>query len=198
MNLLAALPDFLIAGTALLTWLDPDILGIEKISYFVLLMLLEFIVVHSAAFMGSVAFGKVPKVGRLAAIVGLGLVYTLFVGAFALGFHQSWPLWAFWTLVLNRMAGVLLGQGGEGGAAALVRIGWVAGGIFYLGSTFLTIFLPLPRFGITPAVIAAQHFTGSGLWIAEPWRVLAMATLYFTLQGVFTLKAPSWVLARRG
>lgn len=195
-DILAALPDFLIAGTAILTWVDPTVLGVEKVGYFVLLMLLEFIVVHSAAFMGSVAFGKAPRMGRVGAILGLGLFYTLFVGAFALGFHKTWPLWAFWTLVLNRLAGVLLGQGGDDGAQAVVRAGWAASVVFYLLATFLTLFIPLPRLGVTPAVVAAQHFTSSGAWIEQPWRVLAMAAVYYTLQGVSTLKAHGW--ANRG
>ena len=72
-DFLAALPDFLIAGTAILTWYDPTVLGVTKVSYFVLLMLLEFVVIHSAAFMGAVAYAKVPKVGRLTGILGLAL-----------------------------------------------------------------------------------------------------------------------------
>ena len=195
-DLAAALPDFLIAGTAILTWYDPAVLGVSRVSYFVVLMLLEFIVVHSAAFMGNVAFGKAPKIGRVGAILGLALAYTLFVGAFALGFHKTWPLWAFWMLVLNRLAGVLLGQGGDDGAAAVVRAGWAASVMFYLLATLLTLLIPLPRLGITPDVVAAQHFTSSGAWIEQPWRVLAMAAVYYTLQGVSTLKAHGW--ANRG
>ncbi|MGB7212158.1 MAG: hypothetical protein WBC97_05965 [Gemmatimonadales bacterium] len=193
-NTLAALPNFLIAGTAILTWLDPTILGVTKVGYFLLLMLLEFIVIHSAAFMGNVAYGKPPKMGRLAAILGLALFYTLFVGAFALTFHQTWPLWAFWVLVLNRMAGVLLGQGGDDGTAAVARAGWAAGVMFYLLAAFLTVILPLPRFGITPDVVAAQHFKATGLWIEQPWRMLAMTAVYFMLQGVSTLKMHGWAV----
>lgn len=193
-DIFAALPDFLIAGTAVLTWIDPTVLGGEKVGYFVLLMMLEFIVVHSAAFMGNVAFGKAPKIGRVGAILGLGLFYTLFVGAFALGFHKTWPLWAFWMLVLNRLAGVLLGQGGDDGAAAVVRAGWGASVAFYVLTLFMTLFIPLPRLGITPDIVAAPHFTSSGAWVEQPWRVLAMAAVYFTLQGVSTLKAHGWAI----
>lgn len=192
---LAALPNFLLAGTAILTWYDPTVLGVDKVGHFVALMVLEFIVLHSAAFMGNVAYGKEPKIGRVTGILGLALFYTLFAGGVALAFHRMWPLWAFWTLVLNRLAGVLLGQGGDDGAAAVVRAGWAAGMMFYLLATFATILLPLPRLGITPDVVAAQHFTASGLWVEQPWRALAMAAVYYTLQGVSTLKAHGW--ARR-
>lgn len=194
-DLLAALPDFIIAGAAILTWVRPSVLGVSNVGYFVLLMLLEFVVVHSAGFMGAVAFGKEPKIGRVAAILGLALFYTLFVGAFALVFHKTWPLWSFWLLVLNRMAGVLLGQGGDDSStAAVARAGWGAGVMFYVMSGFLTIVLPLPHLGVTPEVIAAQHFTGSGLWVSQPWRAVAMAAVYYTLQGVSTLKAHGWAV----
>lgn len=198
MDLLAALPDFLLAGSALLTWYDPSILGAGKVEYFPLLMALEFVVVHSAAFMGWIAYRETPKFGRAAEIVAVGLFYTIFVAAFAIVFHQTWPLWAFWILVVNRLAGVLLGQGGRGGAAAVVRAGWTAGITFYLVTLYVAILLPLPRLGITPAVVAAHPAAATGLWVDEPWRVLAMATLYFTLQGVSTLKAHSWVPGRAG
>ncbi|HEU5357624.1 MAG TPA: hypothetical protein VFU45_00790 [Gemmatimonadales bacterium] len=191
-DLVAALPNFLLAGTAILTWYDPTVLGVAKVSYFVALMLLEFIVLHSAAFMGTVAYGKEPKVGRVAGILGLALFYSLFAGGVALAFHRMWPLWAFWALVLNRLAGVLMGQGGDDGAAAVVRAGWAAGMMFYLVATLATLFLPLPHLGITAEVVAAQHFTASGLWVEQPWRVLAMAAVYYMLQGVSTLKAHGW------
>lgn len=198
LKLLAALPDFLLAGSALLTWIDPAIPGVTKVSYFLLLVLLEFIVIHSAAFMGVVAFGNAPRIGRLLAILGLGLFYTIFVGAFALAFHATWPVWAFWALVANRMAGVLFSGGEREAAAARARIGWAAGVVFYLGATFFTVIVPLPRLGITPDVIAAQHFTARGLWIEEPWRVLALATIYYTLQGVLELRPVGWVPRRWG
>lgn len=184
---LAAIPDLLLAGTALVTWIDPAILGAEKVHYFVLLMLLEFIVVHSAGFMGVVAYGKASRAARGAAMLGFALFYTLFVGAFSLSFHEWWPLIAFWVLVINRLAGALLGQASDENTRGLVRAGWAAGVAFYLLAAFATILIPIPTLGITPEVVAAQHFPGSGLWIEQPWRTVAMATLYFGLQGWWSL-----------
>lgn len=190
LTLLSAIPDFLLAGSALLTWIDPSTLGPEKVRYFLLLMLLEFIVVHSAAFMGQAALSKAPRFGRAGSVLGLGAFYTLFVAGFAAGFHTWWPLWAFWLLTLNRLAGVLTARDQDPDAdhAARIKAGWARGVLFYLLSAFATILLPLPRLGISADVVAAQHLTATGLWIEQPWRVVAMALVYFALQGWGTVR----------
>ena len=58
---------------------------------------------------------------------------------------------------------------------------WLVSALAYIGGVFLTAFVPLPSFGITPEVIANLHLTGSGLWIDKPWTVLAFGTIYFAL-----------------
>jgi hypothetical protein len=80
---LGAVPDFAIAGAALLTWVNPSLLGEEKVAWFLGLMLLEFIVVHSSAFLGTVAFGSGSRAGKLGKSVGLSLCYSVFAAGFA-------------------------------------------------------------------------------------------------------------------
>jgi hypothetical protein len=113
--------------------------------------------------------------------------YTLFVGSFALAFHQWWPLWSFWALIFNRMLSVLLKQPLEGEERIFVQRQWAAGAMFYLLAVGLTTMLPLPRFGVTPGAIAAMHLGGRGLWIDQPWRVLAAGMLYFGATAVSEL-----------
>ena len=112
-------------------------------------------------------------------LAGLGAFYTLFVGSFALAFHQMWPLWSFWALIVNRMLSVLLKQPPEGEERLFVQRQWAAGAMFYLLAVGLTTVLPLPRLGVTPDAIATMHVSGRGLWIDQPWRVLAAGTLYY-------------------
>ena len=87
-----------------------DIVGISSI---VPTMLLEFIVVHSAAFTGQVIVGAAARAAKVRSLVGMGLFYSLFAGGIGAAFHTAWPLVAFWLLMLNRMSGVLLGQAVE-------------------------------------------------------------------------------------
>lgn len=121
---LSALPDFGLAATFLVTWIAPHALGARMVFDLTLVMLLEFIVVHSSAFMGNVLVGDLNRRKKTAAVLGLGAFYSLFVAGFSLGFHTWWPMLAFWGLTLNRLLSVLLGQAPTGREKTLVMGGW--------------------------------------------------------------------------
>jgi hypothetical protein len=177
--LVSALPDFGLAALYLSTWIAPDPARPTLVGRLMLAMLLEFIVVHSAAFMGTASLAPGTPAARALRIGGIGLFYTLFVGGFSLAFHQLWPLWSFWALIFNRMLSVLLKQPAAGEEQQFVKSQWAAGAAFYLVAVLLTTVLPLPRLGVTPQAIAAMHLAGRGLWVDQPWRVLAAGTFYF-------------------
>lgn len=181
---LASLPDFALAGAFLLTWIDPFALGVTAVRYVLLTMLLEFIIVHSSGFMGSVAFSRDDPRRRIRSLLGLGVIYSLFVSGFALGFTSWWPLYAFWGLTLNRMLGVLTGDAPAGREQQYIRAGWALSAMYYLGGAFVTLWLPVPALGITREVRAALDLPGGGVWVSEPQRVLAFGVLYFGLTGV--------------
>ena len=157
-----------------------------------LLMLLEFINVHAAAFMGNTITSESSRGMKAITITGLGVFYTLFVGAFALAFEQWWPMWAFWGLVVNRLLGVLLGKAPTGQEKSMVRTSWAIGMFCYVMLVFATVMLPVPSFGVTSEVIARQGFTASGLWIDEPYRMMAFGFLYFAAIGLTELYSYKW------
>lgn len=107
-NVGSAAGDLLLAGLFLVTWIAPESQFALPLRAAMLTMLLEFVVVHSTAFMGNVALRTDSRHRRATAIVGLGGFYTLFVGGFALAFRTWQPLMSFWGLTLNRSLGVLL------------------------------------------------------------------------------------------
>lgn len=189
----AALPDLGLSSVFLGTWIAPHWLGVDRIGHLLLVMLLEFIVVHSAGFMGVAALTDNWKFSRAKSILGLGVFYTMFVGGFALAFETWWPLVAFWGLTVNRLLSAIVGKPPRGEAARIVRDGWAVGAIAYIGSVFLTTWLPVPRLGVTSDVVAAAHLPGSGLWIDQPYRVLAAGFLYFLLIGVSELFDHRWI-----
>jgi len=198
-DIVAAAPDAGLAAICLLTWLAPDAVGAQQVRYVVLLMLLEFVVIHSAAFMGQAVVDIDQPPARAMAILGFGLFYTIFVGAFGLAFHTWWPVAGFWLLTGNRLLGVLVGQAPDGEERRYLRAGWATGVVFYVGAVFLTLFLPLPRFGITPDVVARQGFAGmGGVWIQEPHRVVAAGFLYFAATAVSELFGHDWLHVRVG
>lgn len=195
-TLAAATPDLALGLTFLIVWLAPFPLPRDIVAGFTMVMLLEFIIIHSSAFMGVTLFKPGPRKKKLLAMLGLGAFYTLFVGGFALAFHTAWPVVSFWLLTLNRMAGVILGTAPTGEARAYVQRSWAAGAVFYLMGAFVTTLLPIPRLGLHGAAMANQELMGSGLWVSEPHRVIAFGFLYFTAVGLSELRGHEW--ARKG
>jgi hypothetical protein len=188
----SALPDLVLGLVFLLAWLTPDRFDEGMLGFLVMTMLLEFIIVHSSAIMGSVVVSEQPGREKATRLLGLGALYSLFAGGFSLSFKSWWPLATFWGLTLNRLLSVLLGQAPTGEARAFVQRGWAAGAVFYLLFAFVTVFLPIPRLGITPEVVRAAGLPGGGLWVDEPWRVAAFGFLYFTAVGVSELRGHRW------
>ena len=196
-GLLNALPDFAAAGVFLVTWVAPRTFGEQMVSRLLLVMLMEFIVIHSSAFMGSVALAKSGRGKRAASILGFGAFYTLFAGGFSLAFRSWWPLATFWGQTVNRLLGVILGQVPDEEQKAFIMRGWAASAVLYLLGCFATLLLPVPPLGMTPAAVAAQHIPGGGVWVNEPQKVLAFGFLYFLLMGRSELSAHAWVGQRK-
>ena len=192
----AALPDFVLAVTFLATWRAPEAMRDGIIGYLLLTMLLEFIIVHSSAFMGIVIIGDGDRRKKAVSLLGLGVVYSVFAGGFALAFETWWPFVAFWSLTANRMLGVLLHRAPDGEEKQYIQRSWAAGAVFYLLGAFATTLLPMPRFGITSAVVAAEALPGTGLWIEEPHRAIAFGFIYYSLMTWSELRGHRW--ARSG
>ncbi len=195
--LASALPDFGLAAVFLLAWMAPDRIAPWVPRWAVLTMLLEFVVVHSTGFMGVIAFGRDGVGQQVGMLLLLSLVYSALVAGFAAGFHEWWMFGSFWLLTANRLSGILAHrEPGNGRGIDAFVIGWAASTLFYLLGAVLTAALAVPRFGLAdPAVIRAMHLEGGGLWVEEPWRVLAFGSLYFTAVGLFELFA--FVLVHR-
>jgi hypothetical protein len=196
-GLFNALPDFAFAGVFLITWIAPLTLGDQMVKWLLLVMLMEFIVIHSAAFMGRVAISNADRTKRTTGILGFGALYTVFAGAFSLAFRSWWPITSFWGQTINRLLGVILGQVPDEQQKAFIMRGWAASAIFYLLGCMVTLLLPIPRLGLTPAIQAAQHITGGGVWVEQPQKVLAFGFLYFGLTGWSELGGHAWAGARK-
>ncbi len=187
-DILSSLPDFGMAAMAVMTWLEPTRFGRETVSYVVLVILLEFIVVHSAGFMGRASL-EPEKFKKIGGTLGLGLFYTVFVGAMSLAFKKWWPIFFFWGLTLNRLLRSLLAPEGahkEGDVA----LEWGSGVIFYLFASIAGVLLPLPALGLKCGGEGCYGLTGGGLWIDRPQAALFSCAVYFFLQGAFKLYAP--------
>ena len=194
---IAALPDFALGLTFLAAWISPAALPAGSIQHLLLLMVLEFIIMHSSAFLGMAAIAPVARRQRIEAILGLGGFYTLFVLGLSRTFHSWWPLGSFWGLMLNRLLGVMIGQAPSGEQKEFLQRTWACSAIFYLVGVPLTIFTPIPPLGLTPDAVAALHLPGSGLWVSQPYRVLAFGAFYFLATAISELSGHAWLRTGR-
>ena len=198
-RIMSALPDAVLGVVFLVTWFSPNAFGDRVLLYAMLTMLLEFIVVHSSAFMGIVLWGSLDRAKKVLAVIGLGLFYSTFLVAFALSLGAWWPLWGFWGLTANRMTNALFQKGSLSEGHRRMVSDWATSVAWYLLWTFATTLLWVPRLGITPEVAQQAGIAGEGLWVDEPHRVVVAAAGYFLCQAVSELRAePLLAIRPRG
>ncbi len=177
-----ALPDFATALLFALTWWRPSLLGRHWVRDLTLTMLLEFIVLHSFAFLVlSLPGQENPRLW----LAGTGALYLLMAGVFALVFRSAWPLLVMGWLVGSKLFALQQGAPPLGGQGLYALQVWAVSFGAYLGGLILTAMLPLPRLGIVEPGSAYGLPAGArGAWADEPQRVLAFGLLYFTAVGV--------------
>jgi hypothetical protein len=172
-----------IAAMFLITWFRPNTFGPLTVHHLTFVMLMEFIVVHATGFLGAISARDESVKYRAAMFVGLMSFYMLFAAGFAAMYGGWWPIWAFWGLILSRFPTVVLRPPDMQGQNVLI-VNWAMMVMLYLGGALLTAVPDVSPIGITPDVIAAQHFDTGGLWPEQPYRVMAFGTFYFTGLGV--------------
>ncbi|MHC4973018.1 MAG: hypothetical protein ACYTG3_11870 [Planctomycetota bacterium] len=189
--LVAALPSAALAATFLITWIAPYTFGDKMVRHLVLLMLLEFIIIHSSPFMGLAVISNEPRGKKLKSLLWLGVFYSAFAAGFAASFQRWWPMFAFWGLTANRLLAALVGPPAREADKKHIQAVWGATVAWYLLAAGVTTFLPIPEWGITAAVRRTQDLPGTGLWIDEPQRVVVAGFLYFAAVSV-SLAVMQW------
>ena len=188
-NVFSAIPDFVMGLAFLATWIEPASIGEDMISSLAQVMILEFIIIHSAGFMASVIYGDASKWKKMRILFGLGLFYVVFVVGFSFGFRSWWPLIAFGGLMFNRMLSVLTGQAGQGKEYEFFKNMWGVNVASYLVSLFAVLLFPLPAFGVSSN--ALSHLNMGGDFIEQPHKMIVWGFLYFSLMGLYELRAKS-------
>jgi hypothetical protein len=188
----SATPEILASATYFAAWFAPASLPPGMPKSLVLGMLVEFLVVHSGGFLAA----WMERGGRgarraLPGILGLAAVYLLFAGAFGLAFRSWAPVWIMGWLIGSRVLTVLVDRRERRAEIDRQRTLWVLGAVLYLLLAFVFTLLPLPRFGVDDAARAAMDLPGTGIWIDDPHRPLAMGAFYFALLAWAELSAGS-------
>ena len=179
---LLAAHDAITASVFLWLWIAPLSLGPDGVAQAMLVMLVEFILIHASAFLGGIAFSTTrSRASRLRSLALVALAYLLFVAAWAWVFRAWWPFLAFGWLLAGKLGVALDRRRPAPERHARMQADWALTTVLYLGGIFATAIAALPRLGLTPAVQARLELPGSGLWVDEPHRVIAFGALYFGL-----------------
>ena len=179
-RLLGALPDALTGLACVLVWMFPFALGQDAVKTVVLMMLMEFLLVHGTGFFTGIVFAdEMAKAKRLLLMAGLLCFYGLFVAAFCFSFKAWWPVWMFLWLVLSKAAWVFLSSRDRVQEAQRQLQAWAFSTAAYLGAVFGGLLLPLPRLGLTEAVVPQLGLPGSGEWIERPHTAVAGMAMYY-------------------
>lgn len=152
------------------------------------ILVLEFILIHSGAFLNSSLMQRTGW-ARVQKLIALGAIYTLFGVAIALAFQSWWIFGSFVLVMSGRIWSVFAGQTDMDRAVSQRRV--VASAMLFLGLTFATLFLPLPRGGLNDALLTeVWPARGRGAWEQRPEIALAMGTAYFLLLGLVEVRPP--------
>lgn len=176
----SALPDLVAAGFFLLLWIMPGLLGADALKTGLLIMLVEFILIHASAMIGG-SFLK-PGVSRgtkLLGLLGFAAMYLIFIVGYCFIFRQWWPLLAFAVLLVGKASLAFDRELPSAERQQRLSSGWALSCLAYLGGVFLTLFLPLPRLGLSTEVVAAAGLEGGGHWVEHPHTVVAFGLIYF-------------------
>lgn len=192
--LFAALWDFSLAATFLITWLRPYTFGERMVHHLVFVMLVEFLIVHATGFLSALSGGGEGRRSQAFILVVLTLLYMLFAAAFSAMYGGPWPVFALLMLIIPKVPVILSKHLGDDAQFAAMAH-WAAMTALYLFGCFATLVYEVPPLGVTPEVIAAQGFTVDGEWPEQPYRVLAFGVIYFS--GLGTLHIVQEIWARR-
>lgn len=193
-RLVHALPDAITASLFLYAWLAPLRWRENLVAELMLVMLVEFILIHSAPFLGSIVLASDQALrDRLKAFAGFTIFYSLFIGGFALSFGSWWPVIAFVWLVAAKLVSLLSGERHPERETQRMRGWWGVSAGLYLLAVFATLFLPFPEFGITRQGAAYGISASGGIWVSDPHTGIAAGCLYFGMLAATKLaERPTW------
>ena len=181
-----ALPDLATGIACLVVWVAPFAFGQGAVKAVMLMMLMEFLLVHATGFFAAIAFmDDVSRGKRVLGMLGLLLFYALFVAAFAWSFRAWWPVAVFLWLAIGKATWIFASPRDRAGEMDRQMQAWAFSVVIYLAAVFGGVMLPLPRLGITEAVLPQLDLPGSGEWIERPHIAVAGMAFYFLACALF-------------
>lgn len=174
------LPDLLTGIACIIVWISPFAFGQDAVKTVVLMMLMEFLIVHGTGFFTSIAFSdSTPSGKRVLGMLGMLCFYGIFVAAFAYSFKAWWPVWVFAWLVLSKALWIFINPRDRAAEKDRQMKAWGFSTTVYLAAVFLGLMLPLPELGIRSSLQPQLGLSGSGEWIEHPHVAVASMAIYY-------------------
>ena len=188
---LGGLPLLLLALLMLRVWMDPmsvDDGGWVRLA--ATMVLVEFLLLHSGAFMAAGPVVCERRWLRLAWFLGFGLVYFAGLFAFARWTGGQFVIWLLFGVLVSRLFSLVVLDDKK---ATIMMLQRSAMGIMILVLTALIIFLPLPKLGITEEVRYAAFGKIDDLLSEYPERTMAWGVLYYLIMGCVEVYVGWWL-----
>jgi hypothetical protein len=148
---------------------------VAELMLVMLVMLVEFILIHSAPFLGNIVLASnLPMKKRLKLFLVFATFYSLFIGSFAVGFHSWLPVIAFAWLISAKLVSLATDREHTERDRQRMRGYWAVSAGFYLLAFFATLFLHVPELGLTRHG-SAYGIPGGGEWVSNPHTVVGQA-----------------------
>lgn len=177
-----------VAFVFFMTWVNPAAGLAAPVMLLLLVMIVEFLLIHGTVFLETTWLSDETVERRLRTMGFIAIFYLAMATGFAAGFSSWFPIIAVAVLVANRVLGVVFEPHPGPTARRASERRWVRDVVLYLTAAFMTVFLPFPRLGLTEDVVASLDLPGSGLWISKPHRVMAVGAFYFGMRAVLAFR----------
>jgi len=147
------------------------------------LLLLEFLLLHSAAMFAAVAQSDKPPQAKRRHMLLMSGMYLLMCLGFSLAMDSFTLLAILGTVTVSRVVTTLVGEQQTGMPKRAAY-----GTVVYLLCVGLTVVTEFPQMGITKEVLDAVYPTrGGGLWERYPQNAIVGGALYFGIMGLLEI-----------
>ena len=179
------LPDAVVALFFWLLWTSPQTLWPGALRTGLLMMLVEFVLLHAAAIIGGIVMVRLVQQRPISYAWLLWPVsfYLLFIAIWSWQFRAWWPLLALAWLLASKLW-MALQPIPPADKLARMHSDWGIGVLAYLTGAAVTVFLPIPRLGLSHRVVSEADLSSGGLWVDQPQTVVAFGLFYFSIMAL--------------
>lgn len=175
-------------------WQDPSgALGGNWLRAAATLVLLEFLLLHSGAFMAAGPFACRKWWQHILWFVGFGAIYAVSIVMYTRWADNDYVFWLVIGVLASRLMTLLIFRDK---AEIILMLQRSAFGMVLLLFTAVLCFFPWPPLGITEPIREAAFGRSDDMLDAYPQRTLAWGIAYFFLMGLVELFAgwrrPDW------